>query len=575
MSFRNSSRLRAASVLCAILACGHDSSQVTNLKPVFFSSLSNAPVATFTLQRQNGAGIAGARVSLDTHALFDGWRRVGVSTSATANASGVAATALTAGTYPLQINPNVPGQNALVGSLLDSITISQDTGRTYQTSQQNWTITSPKAFSALEVDVYQVDASGRASIGTTAAPLNPRVLTARPQVPGGNATQVTFATELFKGSYRAVVIATPAAPTDSIAPFETPAFAAAGGGATETQTVALSSGGNVISLHFMEAGAPMADSQIGGVEVFDADSYLPLDSGGSSSGVATVATGTVGNVIAAVFDPDGGTMSMAAYTASPTHSATLTRFAVSGHAKLASGASLTQGNGGYGTVPASLKTSLGAYWDQQSAPVNADIADGLGTYQIKLLAGSWSLQAVNLHNLPDSAPVAVTVSADVPSQDVALDPGGVISGNVQDQAHNNIQGVNVEIYDANHLRVGRATTDASGNYSIAARAGTYELFADGALTPGISIGAAGATTTRNLVRYQITGRFTDPTLSAIAAKVSWGGGSVNASALGTFTLDVVEGTNWFLFAPPSTSPSLGFAYQTNVLVNADTVKTLQ
>jgi hypothetical protein len=576
MTNRGSLRSCAVAALSAALACGHNDSQTTNLKPVFFRTVANAPVATFTLQRHDGSALTQGKVMLDTRPLFDGWLRVGRTTTANANGSGVAATALTAGTYPLTVTANVPPATALVGQLLDSMTIAQDTAKTYQTSQQSWTVTSPKAFSALQVLVYQVDGNGRAMVGDTSAPLDPLALSIAPPVTGGNATQVTFSTELFKGSYRAVITATPVASTDSIAPFETPAFAAAGGGANETQTVALASGGNVVSLHFTEAGAQLPDSQIGSVDVFDADSYLPLGSAGSSSGVATVSTGAVTNVIAIVAAHDGATLAAAAYAASPTHTATLTRYTVGGHAKTTSGAALTQVNGGsYGTMAATLKTSLGSYWDGQSAPVNADISDALGTYQIKLFAGSWSLQAVGLQNLPSSAAVQANVSADVPSQDVALDPGGVIAGNIQDQAHNNIQGVQVSVVDANHLQVARATTDASGNYSVAVPLGSYELYADGALTRGVAVSPGATTKTLNLTRFQITGRLTDATQGAVAGKVYWGGGNVTASALGTFTLDVVEGQNWFLFAAPSTSPSLGFAYETNVLVNADTVKTLQ
>ena len=225
-------------------------------------------------------------------------------------------------------------------------------------------------------------------------------------------------------------------------------------------------------------------------------------------------------------------------------------------------------------MEATLQTTLGAYWSGQLAPVNADISDALGTYQLKLFAGAWSLQATGLHGLPDSAPAAATVSADVPAQDVALDAGGVISGNIQDQAHNNVQGVTVDLYDANHLRVARATTDASGNYSVSVRAGSYDLFADQALTRGVSATTGGATTL-NLTRFQITGRLTDSTQAAVAGRISWGGGSATASALGTFTVNVVEGTNWFFFAAPASAPSLGFAYETDVVVDANSVKSLQ
>jgi hypothetical protein len=63
--------------------------------------------------------------------------------------------------------------------------------------------------------------------------------------------------------------------------------------------------------------------------------------------------------------------------------------------------------------------------------------------------------------------------------------------------------------------------------------------------------------------------------NAVAGRIFWGGGNATASSLGTYTINVMQGLNWFLFAPPSGSPSLAFAYETQALVNADTLKTLQ
>src|SRR5438132_1440704 len=83
-----------------------------------------------------------------------------------------------------------------------------------------------------------------------------------PAVAGGNATTATFTTELFKGSYRAMVFATPVTSTDTLEPFETSLFSPAGGGATETQTVALKSAGNLVSLHLSDGPAPVPDNQI-------------------------------------------------------------------------------------------------------------------------------------------------------------------------------------------------------------------------------------------------------------------------------------------------------------------------
>ena len=570
-------RLCRTTLLAALIAaCG--SSGPANLKPVFFRTVASAPVATFTLQRQNGAAMAQAAVVLDTHATFDGWMQVGRSTTAHANSSGVAAVSVTAGTYPLRVTSGVPQSTALVGDLMDSLAISQDVSRTYQTSQQTWTVTSPKAFSALKVTVYQVDGSGKAMYGTTTAPLAPVVLSAHPAAPGGNATSMTFTTELFKGSYRAVVSATPVTATDNIAPFETAAFNAAGGGATEPQSVALVSGGNVVSLQFMENGAALADSQIGQVSVYDADSLVFLNSGGSTSGVATLSTGSVTNTVAVVLSPDGEALAVASYAASPSQSATLTRHTIAGHVKAPGSAQLTSsGNNNYGAVQATLQTGLGAYWDDfaSHAPVEAAIADALGTYQQKLFPGSYSFEAVQLHGLPASAPVTVNASADSSTQDVAVDAGGVVAGNLQDQAHNNLAGVSVRVIDANHQTVGSATSDASGNYSIPVPFGTYEVLAGGAMNHGVAVSSSASTATLNLTRFQITGRLTDASLGPVASTVYWGGGNVTASSLGTYTVNAFQGANWFLFAPPSTSPTLGFAYETNVTVNADTVKTLQ
>jgi hypothetical protein len=173
-----------------------------------------------------------------------------------------------------------------------------------------------------------------------------------------------------------------------------------------------------------------------------------------------------------------------------------------------------------------------------------------------------------------SALVSDTVSADG-TQDIALDPGGVIAGNIHDQSNANLQGIEVDAFDQNHLQVGVTNTDANGNYSIPVPLGTYDVIAGGALTSGATVSAGSTTDTLNLTRFQITGRLTDVSQAAVAGKVTWGGGSATATALGEYTIQVVQGVNWFLFTPPSTSPSLGFAYETNVLINADTVKSIQ
>src|SRR5438132_1369273 len=175
-------RLLPTTVALLLAACGSSNGSTTNLKPVFFRTVAPAPVATLTMQRQNGAPMTQAKVTLD-----------------------------------------------------------------------------------------------------------PVVLTANPAVPGGNATSVSFSTELFKGSFRAVITATPVASTDNVAPFETAVINAAGGGATEPQSVGLASGGNLVSLHFADSGgAAVPDAQIGTISIYDAGSLVFLNSGNPSGGVATL-----------------------------------------------------------------------------------------------------------------------------------------------------------------------------------------------------------------------------------------------------------------------------------------------
>lgn len=572
-------RLLFTTLALTLAACGSNGGPNTNLKTVFFRTVSPAPVATLTLQRQNGAAITTGKLTFDTRATFDGWLKVGRSTTARTNASGVAALALSSGTWPVRIQPNVAQSTALVGELSDSLAISADLNKTYQTSLQTWTVTSPVAIKSMSIVVYQVDGTGKANYGTTDSPIQPVVLSANPAVPNNNATSVTFSTELFKGSFRAVITAKPVASTDNVAPFETAVINAAGGGATEPQTVSLASGGNVVSLHFVDSsGAAVPDAQIGGVSVYDAGSLVLLNEGGSSSGVATVSTGAVGPVVAAVAGPNGETLAVNSYTASPTHSATLTRYAVSGHVKPAGSAQLTSsGTNTYGSVDATLSTGLGSFWDAQAqgSPSVANITDATGSWQANLFGGSYTLKAVQLHSLPQSAAVAANVSADVSTEDIAVGAGGVIAGNLHDEAQTNLSGISVSVVDSSHATIGSATTDASGNYSIAVPFGTYEVFAGGALTQNVSVSSSATTRTLDLTRFQITGRMTDASQNPVAGTVFFGGGNVTASSLGTYTLNTFEGINWFLFTPPSSAPSMGFSYETDALVNAQTVQSIR
>ena len=547
----------------------------TNLHPVFYRTLDNAPVVQITLKRQNGAVIASNNITFDTRIETTGNRIVGQWTTATTDGNGKASVALPAGTYPLYITEPT---GTPTGALNDTLTVTADMAKTYQASQQQWNITSPKNMSGLAISIIQTDASGNINAGTELRPLDEEVLfTTQTITAVGGATSASFTTELFQGTYRALIVATPTSTLDTIATYISPVFTAAGAGATETQNHTLKVSGNIVKLTLKDGANPVANG-LYQMRVFDRTTRIMLGSSMTTSGVATVATGDFTDVVSVITSPGSFPTSLYAihgYTASASHAADLVMSTIDGKVNPTSGT--LQVNDTNAVVQAKINSGTGDYFDKtiasmfalNSAPVSTT---GTGVYQIKLFEGNYILSAKNVDTFPDSQKLPITVST-VPmtGQNINVSVGGVITGRVQDVAKNDIAGVVITVKDATtNDTLGTATTAANGSYTISVPYGTYNLFANGAVTRNLVVSAANQTVTQNLTRYTVQGRLVDSAGGGLAGTLTWGGGTLTADALGTYTINIMQGENWVWFTPPTNKPSIGFE-NAAVLVDANTI----
>ena len=572
-------RTAVAFAALAAAACGSNGlNPKTDLNAVFNKTISNAPVVTYTVQRSNGAAVSsGSAVNVDTTSTFNGWLTIGTTRNVSTNASGVGTAALPNGTYPVYVNANVGGSGTFlgVGRLIDSISVSGDTARTYKTSLQTWTVTSPVNMKAVRVSIYQVDAGGKALYSTRQNAQDPLILSR--SLSFANTTSTTFTSELFKGSYRAVIIATPSASTDAIAPFETAKFEAAGGGAQETQSVTLTGNQNLIALKIQDGATAVPDNQVGSVEAFDRSSFVSLGTTSYTGGIANVRTGSVGDVYVSVSSADGSFMAFKALTAASTATqVTLNRYQVTGHVKPVGGASITPAGTNYGTVTAYVRPSFGQPFDtffQGASATPVTLSDPTGAYTLKLVEGSYDLKAEGVPSFV--TPQTVTLTAATATQDLSVDAGAKISGSVKDQSANNVSGLNVSVFDSAHNIVTGGSTAADGTFSVDVPAGSYDVFVGGALSGSPTVGVSG-TASMDLTQFQITGRLQDPLSNPFSGRVRWGGGSVNTSttAAGTYVLQVVQGLNWFQFSSTSNTSVAAFLYEPLVQVDSNTLKSI-
>lgn len=553
----------------------------TNLKASFFRTLTNAPVQSILLKRQNGTPIADNPIIFDTRVDSTGNRLAGqVTTRSTDTVSGRADFALPTGTYPVFIS--APAGTFNIGGLNDKVTVANGQ-TTYQTSQQTWNITAPVTMKSLTITIFQTDASGNLNRGTTLRPLNPAVLSTSLTLSPGSST-AQFTTELFKGTYRAVIKAVPL-DAGSIAPFVTPASAlitAAGGGATETvPTINMTAGGNVLSLTLLDGlTTPIANTVTPyKVDVYDKASLLLLGTANTDTlGKVNIATGDIANVVVIVTNMTnpligGSVEAIKEYTASVGSNAQLHKFLVNGSVVPPAGGALDNADATM-SVTAKINPQLGTeFFDKTKAGSIFAAVSPLGVIQdLKLFEGTYTLSA-RINKFPDSAKLSITVNGgDLTGQTINVRSGGVISGRIQDQSKTDIAGVIVQVTDAttNDL-VNSATTSAQGTYSISVPFGTYNLFANGAVTRSLVVNTD--TVTKNLTQFNIQGRLIDSLGTGLAGTILTSGGLTTAGPLGTYSIKLMEGENWVRFTPPDTSPSLGFAFEPAVLINANTFTT--
>jgi hypothetical protein len=578
----------ALALLTVVSACGGGGgggggapagpSVTGDLHAVFYRTLTNAPVQSVLLQRQNGSVIAGNAVTFDTRVDSTGNRLAGaVTTRTTDAASGRADFALPTGTYPVVIS--APTGTFNIGGLNDTVTVANGQ-TTYQTSQQTWNVNTPNA-RTLNITIFQTDASGNLNRGKTLRPLDPRVLSTSLTTTLGKSSW-TFTTELFKGTYRAVIKATPFISTSSaIAPYVTAANAlitAAGGGATETvPTITMTTGGSLLNLTLFDGLTSAISNTVTPykVDVYDKASLLLLGSANTNSlGNAAVQTGDITDIVAIVTNQTvtaAGVEAIKAFTASPGTAESLHKFAVNGSVVPPTGGALDATDLTM-SVTAKTNPALGIeFFDKTNAGFISAGVSALGVIQnLKVFEGNYTLTA-EINKFPDSDKVAITVNgADLTGQTINVRSGGIITGVIQDQSKNDIAGAVVAVFDATtDDLINFTTTSAQGTYTVAVPFGTYNVFVNGAVTRNMAVNTD--TVTKNFTQFNIQGRLIDSLGGGLAGTVTASGGTATAGGLGTYSIKLMEGENWVWITPPASSPSLGFSFEPAVQVDANTI----
>jgi hypothetical protein len=565
-----------------------------NLHAVFFRTLTAADVISITLQRQDGTPIPNTSIRFDTRKDSTGNRLAGAPLSKqTAAATGTADFALLPGTYPVLISQ--PVSTARIGGLNDTITLAGSAAKIYQTSQQNWVVQAPSRFTTLNIDIYQTDASGNLNRGTSLRELEPLVLSSSVTAttsPVG-VLGVNFTTELFKGTYRAVITLIPANPNAPMAPYITPANAvisAQGDGLTDTvPTINFGAlAGNMLKLTLKDGATPISSATTShNVFVFDKASQILIGAGANDTlGAANILTGDITDIVAVVTRVTNtvtGVETVEAiktYTASSTSLETLVKYPVSGNVAPPAGGTLDAADA---TMQVAAKTTPGLgieFFDKTIQGTIAGSVSSLGVIQnLKLFEGPYSLTA-RINKFPESDKLSLTIAGAAPaSQTINVRSGGLITGRIQDdQTHVDIANASLLAVDTTTKdEFGPVLTNAQGTYTLSVPLGTYDLFVNGAVTRNFAVNAA--TVTKNFTRFTVNGRLVDSLNTGLAGSVQWSGGQTGVAPnpavtnVGTFTLKIMEGDNWVVFIPPASQPSIAAVLEPAVLIDASTITT--
>ena len=126
--------------------------------------------------------------------------------------------------------------------------------------------------------------------------------------------------------------------------------------------------------------------------------------------------------------------------------------------------------------------------------INGADTDENGKYNIPVAAGKYRVMAIpsdptfttvfyqkekgNVSSWNEASPVSVSDGNSATNINFKLSKGGTISGNVKDSTNNNLSKINVQVFDFDKDSwVNDATTDLSGDYSIAVPFGKYRVWA--------------------------------------------------------------------------------------------------
>lgn len=606
IGMRNSFMLMISIVIAIILVvsgCGGGDSisssggTSTNLKGALFSILNPVPVVSNTLLRQNaGSPINGAQVSYvvdQTGIAGFGAAKITVAT-ATTNSNGVASIAIPAGAYTAQFSglPTdlVAGENA---AYYNSETVTASSSKNYRADQYIFSITSPVALSSLTIEVYQTNSAGvvdQGSYSNSVDPLTGNVASSihDPIVYNKTTTLSSVTTdaeivELFKGSYRAVIRATPVLSTDSLAVYISNVFTVTGGGVTASTPVALAAPNKAPSITLQNtSGAGLASY---GVSFYEAANKIFLGTvSTNASGVASIGvSGSVTSVIATIADNTAAYKGVYVFNDINTSiTATLKQFTIAGQVQPSVGSldALDPLS-----VYARTNSGLGRWADNVNV-ASVSATPGTGVYTLTLFGGAasvlnYKIGASSVKGFPDLTKTSVAVTnASLTSQNIAVAPGGVILGKIQTEGKLDLASIRVSVYGASAdgviEEVASMQTNSTGDYSLEVPYGTYFLLANGAVSDGIGISAGAATYQKNLTQFSLLGQVSknlgNTTAGANAASVLIGAQSATTNSLGVFTFNVMEGKNWICAVPSATNdPTYGYTCNLNVLVDASTV----
>jgi hypothetical protein len=498
----------------------------------------------------------------------------------------------------------VAGSNA---PYTTSESVSADATKNYQADQYTWNVTYSAGLSSVALLIYQTDTAGTVDWGNYTKivdPINGSVGSGvrNPVVYFNNVTGLAGATtnsqsvELFKGNYRAVIIATPSTGTTPIATYLGSVFSVAGTGLiASANAVTLAAPTISPAVTLLNTGG----TAVAGISVayYETSNKMYIGSATTDgTGTATIGapTGTTG-VIAAITTgtPTGGYIFNNLATSA---SVTLQQYTVTGSIKAPTGMSLdaTQTPQVYAQIDSGLgRWNSVDYTDVATATATA----GTGAYTLTLYGAKTGTSAIKYKigvrtaggndgvlGYPGVSKTSVALSnAALTAQDINVAQGGVVMGYVHTEA-NAAVAATVSIYGTSADGVIDLVASAStgspvaGVFTIEVPNGNYFMMVNGAVSEGVSA-STGSLYYKDLTRFTLDGRVTKTSgaISSAAANATVRIGAYTAAtnSLGAYSISAMEGKNWTCVMPNWTAAPTDITYSAactlNVLVDAASV----